>query len=52
MAIVLGAAVWGEELSPVFKERINHVINLYKYVDVSPIIFTGKVVLLVDDNIS
>lgn len=29
-AIVLGAAVWGEEPSPVFRERINHAINLYK----------------------
>ena len=26
-AIVLGAAVWGEEPSPVFRERINHAIN-------------------------
>jgi uncharacterized SAM-binding protein YcdF (DUF218 family) len=42
-AIVLGAAVWGEEPSPVFRERINHAINLYKNGDVSTIIFTGGV---------
>jgi len=27
VAIVLGAAVWGKELSPVFRERINHAID-------------------------
>ncbi|HIK08346.1 MAG TPA: YdcF family protein [Trichormus sp. M33_DOE_039] len=42
-AIVLGAAVWGEEPSPVFRERINHAINLYKNGDVNQIIFTGGV---------
>jgi uncharacterized SAM-binding protein YcdF (DUF218 family) len=42
-AIVLGAAVWGEEPSPVFRERINHAINLYKNHDVNQIIFTGGV---------
>ncbi|MBW4686982.1 MAG: YdcF family protein [Komarekiella atlantica HA4396-MV6] len=42
-AIVLGAAVWGKEPSPVFRERINHAINLYKNGDVSTIIFTGGV---------
>ncbi len=42
-AIVLGAAVWGEEPSPVFRERINHAINLYKNQDVNKIIFTGGV---------
>ncbi|MBW4562465.1 MAG: YdcF family protein [Mojavia pulchra JT2-VF2] len=42
-AIVLGAAVWGEEPSPVFRERINHAINLYKNGNVSKIIFTGGV---------
>lgn len=40
-AIVLGAAVWGEEPSPVFKERINHGIWLYKNEYVKKIIFTG-----------
>ncbi|BAY88511.1 MULTISPECIES: YdcF family protein [unclassified Tolypothrix] len=42
-AIVLGAAVWGKEPSPVFRERINHAINLYKNQDVSKLIFTGGV---------
>ncbi|RCJ22773.1 protein sanA-like protein [Nostoc minutum NIES-26] len=42
-AIVLGAAVWGEEPSPVFRERINHAINLYKRGNISKIIFTGGV---------
>jgi uncharacterized SAM-binding protein YcdF (DUF218 family) len=42
-AIVLGAAVWGEEPSPVFRERINHAINLYKNGSVRIIIFTGGV---------
>ncbi len=40
-AIVLGAAVWGDEPSPVFKERINHSIWLYKHGYVDKIIFTG-----------
>jgi uncharacterized SAM-binding protein YcdF (DUF218 family) len=42
-AIVLGAAVWRNEPSPVFRERINHGINLYKNADVAKIIFTGGV---------
>lgn len=42
-AIVLGAAVWGDEPSPVFRERINHAINLYKNQNVTKIIFTGGV---------
>jgi uncharacterized SAM-binding protein YcdF (DUF218 family) len=42
-AIVLGAAVWGDKPSPVFRERINHAINLYKNGDVRTIIFTGGV---------
>lgn len=42
-AIVLGAAVWGEEPSPVFRERINHAINLYKNGNINKIIFTGGV---------
>ncbi|BAY21620.1 hypothetical protein NIES2100_13760 [Calothrix sp. NIES-2100] len=42
-AIVLGAAVWGDEPSPVFRERINHAINLYKNQHVNQIIFTGGV---------
>lgn len=42
-AIVLGAAVWGNEPSPVFRERINHAINLYKNASVRRIIFTGGI---------
>ncbi|NMG09229.1 YdcF family protein [Brasilonema sp. UFV-L1] len=40
-AVVLGAAVWGDEPSPVFRERINHAIHLYKRGIVRTIIFTG-----------
>lgn len=40
-AIVLGAAVWGERLSPVFRERVNHAIELYRTGRVRKIIFTG-----------
>jgi len=40
-AIVLGAAVWGAEVSPVFRERINHGINLYQKGKVRKLIFTG-----------
>lgn len=40
-AIVLGAAVWGEKLSPVFKERVNHAVVLYREKRVRKIIFTG-----------
>ncbi|BAZ28250.1 hypothetical protein NIES4074_06810 [Cylindrospermum sp. NIES-4074] len=42
-AIVLGAAVWGKQPSPVFRERINHAINLYQNGYVSTLIFTGGV---------
>jgi uncharacterized SAM-binding protein YcdF (DUF218 family) len=42
-AIVLGAAVWGEEPSPVFRERINHAINLYKSGAINKVIFTGGI---------
>ena len=42
-AIVLGAAVWNNEPSPVFKERINHSIFLYKNGYVNSIIFTGGI---------
>lgn len=41
VAIVLGAAANGGKLSPVFKERINHGILLYKKGIVNKIIFTG-----------
>jgi len=40
-AIVLGAAVWGNEVSPVFRERINHAIDLYRSGKARKIIFTG-----------
>lgn len=40
-AIVLGASVWGEQPSPVFKERIHHGIWLYKNQYVDCLIFTG-----------
>ena len=40
-AVVLGAAVWGSDVSPVFRERINHAINLYHAGKVRKLIFTG-----------
>lgn len=40
-AVVLGAAVWGERPSPVFRERINHAVDLYRAGRVRKIIFTG-----------
>lgn len=40
-ALVLGAAIDGEQPSPVFRERINHAITLYKKGVVEHIIFTG-----------
>lgn len=40
-AIVLGAAVWLDEPSPVFEERIKHGIWLYNNGYVEKIIFTG-----------
>jgi len=40
-AVVLGAAVWTSEVSPVFKERINHGIDLYRNRKVRKLIFTG-----------
>ena len=40
-AIVLGAAVWGDDVSPVFKERINHAVELRRAGKVRKIIFTG-----------
>lgn len=42
-AIVLGAAVYGERPSPIFRERINHAIRLYQDGYVQHIIFTGGV---------
>lgn len=40
-AIVLGAAAWYDDPSPVLKERINHGIELYTNGRVDQIIFTG-----------
>lgn len=40
-AIVLGTAVWGDEPSPVFRERIRHGIWLYQNNYVDYLIFTG-----------
>lgn len=40
-AIVLGAAVYGNEPSPVFEERINHGIWLYEHGYVDKLILTG-----------
>ncbi len=42
-AIVLGAAVWGDRPSPVFRERLNHGIQLYHTGVVETLIFTGGV---------
>ena len=41
VAIVLGAAVWDGEVSPVYRERINHAITLYEEGFVDFIILTG-----------
>ncbi len=41
VAIVLGAAVWDGEVSPVYRERINHGIYLYENGYVDYIILTG-----------
>ena len=40
-AIVLGAAVWGERPSPVFRERIQHGIDLVHSGRVGALILTG-----------
>jgi len=44
--IVLGAAVWENQPSPVFRERINHAIELWQQGYAPIIIFTGGT----DDN--
>jgi len=41
VGIVLGAGIWNDEPSPVFRERINHSIALYKDGYIKKIIFTG-----------
>ncbi|WP_420125946.1 YdcF family protein [Longimicrobium sp.] len=43
VAIVLGAAVWGAEPSPVFAARIDHAIALYRGGRVRRMVFTGGV---------
>ena len=43
VALVLGASAWDDEPSPVFLERINHGIWLYKNAYVDTLIFTGGV---------
>ncbi|ULJ62518.1 YdcF family protein [Wielerella bovis] len=40
-AVVLGAAAWGKNPSPVFRERINHALILYQTERVDKLIFTG-----------
>ncbi len=40
-AIVLGAAVQGDQPSPVFRERINHAVTLYRTGKVKTLLFTG-----------
>ncbi len=42
-ALVLGAAVWNGEPSPVFRERLKHAIQLYHNKRVRMLIFTGAV---------
>ena len=41
VAIVLGAGTTGDQVSPVFRERINHAIYLYKKELVDKVILTG-----------
>ena len=41
VAVVLGAAAWDDEPSPVLRERVNHSIWLYENGYVDKIIFTG-----------
>lgn len=40
-AVVLGAAAWDKQPSPVFRERINHAIALYQAGQVDMLVFTG-----------
>ncbi len=42
-AIILGAAVWDDQPSPVFEERIKHGIHLYEAGIVEYLIFTGGI---------
>lgn len=43
VAIVLGAAVWDDQPSPVFEQRIKHAIMLYQQGIVQKILFTGGI---------
>lgn len=43
VAIVLGAATYQEEVSPVYRERLNHGIELYQEGYVEKIIVTGGI---------
>ncbi len=43
VAVVLGAGAYGDEVSPVFRERINHAVRLYENGYVNYLIFTGGV---------
>jgi uncharacterized SAM-binding protein YcdF (DUF218 family) len=40
-AIVLGAAAFGDQPSPVFEERIRHAVALYQAGTVGKLVFTG-----------
>jgi uncharacterized SAM-binding protein YcdF (DUF218 family) len=40
-AVVLGAAVWGDKPSPVYRERIREAINRYRNKQVKYLVFTG-----------
>lgn len=40
-AVVLGAAVWGNHPSPVYRERLNAAIQLYRQGRVGVLVFTG-----------
>ncbi len=40
-AIVLGGAVWGKQVSPVFEGRLEHAVSLYNRGQVSSLILTG-----------
>jgi uncharacterized SAM-binding protein YcdF (DUF218 family) len=40
-ALVLGAAVYGDSASPVFRERIRHAVSLYQAGHVRTLVMTG-----------
>ncbi len=40
-AVVLGAAVWGDEPSPVFRARLDHAVDLYRAGRVDQVWLTG-----------